>query len=173
MKKIKLNRRAVAKELLRRLKANEQGARIIFEQAGIVLDDKRITLADCKQLQDMNPDKFVELMEFLYPDAVKVAQQMAANADDAADAVAPAKKDSVFSNVNWTNVIGSTLAGFGNGFLSQGTDSDTALAVQQAQYEAALAQQEADSKSKTLTIILIVVAVVVVAAVVLLAIKKK
>lgn len=164
---------AILRELQRRVSANQNGLLQIFYQAGIPTGSEgEVTLADMNNLQITNPDIFAKAMEFLYPDVVKIVQANAANADDAATT---AQKDSAFANVNWINVLGSTLSGFGNGLATAATasNSETELALANAQYQAALAEQEVESKSKTLTIVIVVAAVLLMGAIVALIIKKK
>lgn len=164
---------AIIRELQRRVKASQNGLKEFFAKAGVPLSDAdKVTLTDMNNLQTSQPDIFIEAIRFLYPDAVKIEEQYSANADDAAETTA--KKDSIFSGTNWANVIGSTLAGFGTGLAnSTASDSESKLAIANAEYQAALAQQESESNKKLLNIILIIVGVVVVGFIVAMVIKKR
>ena len=64
MKKIKVDSKAVIRDLALRVKANEEAVKSFLSRAGI--ECGTIRLEDLQQLQKINPDAFNEMVVYLY-----------------------------------------------------------------------------------------------------------
>lgn len=167
----RINKIDMFNELRRRVKANENGVRMYFKQAGVPLkNDESIELTDVRNLYESNPGQFSAMMDFLYPDIIALEK---ANADGETDAnKGEQTEEKEKSSFNWQALVGGLMQGAGSALSTMGTkDNSNELALQQAKSQAELAEQKEKSSNKTLWIVLAVVAVMLVAGVFI--IKRK
>lgn len=165
----RINKIDMFNELLRRVKANENGVRMYFQQAGVPLkNDESVELTDVRNLYESNPDQFSAMMDFLYPDIVALEKANAEGETDNQEENVEKKEKSSF---NWQALVGGIMQGAGGALSTIGTDNSNELALQQAKSQAELAEQKEKSSNKTLWIVLAVVAVMLVAGVFI--IKRK
>lgn len=137
----KVNPRDILLELDRRTKAHSAGALLFFKKAGVpTAKSGKITLKDLQNLQISQPDIFVELLEFLYPENAQTAG----------------------AGFDWVTLVGGILSGAGGGLLSMGGNDVEKAALES---ERALAEQKAQSMRNTLFIVLGVLVLIVIAAV--------
>jgi hypothetical protein len=128
---VKVDSKAVIRDLAVRVRRNEEGVKSFLSRAGIDSGD-RVTLADLQQLLHVNPEAFNEMVKFLY----------GANADGAATAVAAttatAKKGADANTLNFVgNLLGSVVGTAGSTLASifGQTDQSNVIALQQLQAE--------------------------------------
>lgn len=149
----KVNPRDILLELDRRTKAHSAGALLFFKKAGVpTAKSGKITLKDLQNLQISQPDIFVELLEFLYPELIKTA-----NADGT---------ESSKNKFDWQSLVGGILAGAGTGLLNS-SNSTVNGELAYAQYQADLAAANAANSSRTTYIIIGVLVLLVVASVII------
>ncbi len=163
----RINKINLLKELYRRVKKNENGVRVFFQQAGVPLkNENTVEMTDLLNLYESNPSQFSAMMDFLYPDIVAYEK---ANAEGEETLVEENKEKSSF---NWQALVGGVLQAAGGALATMGTSNNSnELALQQAKSQAELAEQKEKSSNKTLWIVLAVVAVMLVAGVFI--IKRK
>ena len=137
----------VLRSLNDKMQAHSAGVLALFKRAGV--DSTNPTLKELEIVKDMNPEIFEEVLRFLYPE-----QYRTANAE----------------GFNWTSLVGGVLAGAGSGLLAM-NGNDTAL--MQAQNDAILAEQKAQSQRTTMYVVLGVVAAIIVACVIIFKGKKR
>lgn len=167
----RINKIDMFNELRRRVKANENGVRMYFQQAGVPLkNDESVELTDVRNLYESNPGQFSAMMDFLYPDIVALEKANAEGETDANQGEQTEEKEK--SSFNWQALVGGLMQGAGSALSTMGTkDNSNELALQQAKSQAELAEQKEKSSNKTLWIVLAVVAVMLVAGIFI--IKRK
>lgn len=166
----RINKIDMFNELLRRVRKNENGVRMYFQQAGVPLkNDESVELTDVRNLYESNPGQFSAMMDFLYPDIVALEKANAEGETDAKQGEQTEEKEK--SSFNWQALVGGIMQGAGGALSTIGTDNSNELALQQAKSQAELAEQKEKSSNKTLWIVLGVVAVMLVAGVFI--IKRK
>lgn len=138
--------------ILTRVKSHAAAVQVFFKKAGIPFDPNNITLADLRNLMEVNPQIFSECMDYIYPDANEVFGFAGAN-----------------SSFDWKGLVGGILTGTGSAFM-QMSDSAAAnnaanTALLNAEYEKELAEQKATSTRNTLLIVLGILVVGVIAAI--------
>lgn len=146
---------AILAELLERSKAHSNGVSLIFKSTPIVPEGDFPSIKELQALQLNYPDKFAELIRFLYPEKF------------------PAGKSGAF---DWMTFVGGVLSGAGGGLSQIGANqngqsqAEAELAALKMQQEAQAAQKAEDKK---LLIIGGVIAALVVIAIVIVVVRKK
>lgn len=146
---------AILVELLERSKAHSNGVSLIFKSTPIVLAGEFPSIKELQTLQQNYPDKFAELIRFLYPEKF------------------PVGKASAF---DWMTLVGGVLSGAGAGLSQIGSNqngqsaAESELAALRLQQEAQ-AQQKAEDKKFLL--VGGVIAALVIVAIVIVVVRKK
>jgi len=171
----RINKIDMLNELHRRVRKNENGVRMYFQQAGVPLkNDESVELTDVRNLYESNYGQFSAMMEFLYPDIVALEKANAEGGETNANQ-GEQTKEKEKSSIDWIGTSGKIVCALGESLQewsqSKKKDNSNELALQQAKSKAELAEQKEKSSNKTLWIVLAVVAVMLVAGVFI--IKRK
>lgn len=155
----------VLRGLEERMQAHSNGVLALFKQAGIYTETPKLT--DLQLLQEINPEIFAAVIEFLYP-------EIYANGDGKkgsdAESGKSGKTSSSGPNLGWTTFVGALLSGVGMGLLGPGQNQATAEETS-AERRQELAQ--AEMRQRTIKIAIIGAVVIAVAIALIVVFKKK
>ncbi len=141
------NKLILLKDLKSRCSKNQRGLLALFRDSGVQLkNDKYVSLIDMKRLQQQNPTKFSEALDYLYPERAKVAN----------------------AGFDWQSLVGGILSGAGGALSDNSTyDKQTESALLLEQQEAARYEREKSANTQRMYLlgglalaIIIVVAII-------------
>ncbi len=156
MAKVKLNTEKAIAELFRRVQANENGVKSYLAKAGIqVQEGKAVTVADLKNLRELNEEAFNDMIVYLYPELFN--QQANGDGGGSNEGLSETDKQGIF------NLFGGLITTAGEA-LSKIYGKDTTSVELARRY----AEQEAERTKRTLIIVGVIGLLLLIAGVIVL-----